>query len=502
MQCSATQRSFNKSRSFRDVRACTRSRCKLYAVRLMTSSRLLIGCLVLVTLAVFGGSCRKSEAVAEDPADLEAEQYFIRYIRIDTSNPPGNETAAAEFFHQIFEKEGIESRLVGPSPTRMSVYARLGSGSPAPALVLMHHLDVVPADARHWTVAPFEGVSKGGYIWGRGTLDIKSMGIASLMAMLDLKRSGAKLNRDVIFLGVADEEAGGAMGAEHLLAKHPELFKGIGYVLNEGGSNETIVDYVSYWGIEVAQKVPLWVRIVTRGRPVHAAVPPEDGGSAAQLLDILADVRAMPQPYRVTPAVREYFTSLARAKKGEKQVMLVNPDRYENNPQLAASLPAGSRALLTNTIGITRLEAGGVINSMPAESSAWLDIRLLPDETPSAMIDRLQAVIRDRGELEVIVAGISTEPARRDTDLYRTLETVMKRIEPRSVVGPLVTQGTSDSRFFRARGVTTYGISPFKVNYYDGDTVHGPDERIRRTFFFQGVGVMKQIVREFCVSAQ
>lgn len=453
---------------------------------------------ILLLIALAGPACRNSEAVAQDPAEREAEELFIRYLRIDTSNPPGNETAAAEFFHEIFQKEGIESRLVGPSPARMSVYARLRSGTNAPALVLMHHLDVVPADRRHWSVAPFEGISKGGYIWGRGALDIKSMGIANLMAMLDLKRSGASLNRDIIFLGVADEEAGGAAGARFLLENHPELFEGIGYVLNEGGSNETIVDYVSYWGIEVAQKVPVWVRITTRGRPVHAAVPPEDGGSAVRLLEILADVRAIEQPWRVTPVVRDYFISLARAKKGDKREALVDPERYENNPQLAARLPLGSRSLLTNTIGITRLEAGDVINSMPAESSAWLDIRLLPGESAEGMIETLRAVIGERGELHVLLAGIAVPPAPRNTDLYQTLELVMKRAEPRSVVGPLVTQGTSDSRFFRARNVPTYGISPFKVNYYDGDTVHGPDERIRTRFFHEGVGIMKQIVREFC----
>ncbi|HUF18125.1 MAG TPA: M20/M25/M40 family metallo-hydrolase [Thermoanaerobaculia bacterium] len=465
----------------------------------MTLPRRLLGCLALLLIVLSGGSCRKSEAVAEDPADLEAEQYFISYLRIDTSNPPGNETAAANFFHQIFQKEGIESRLVGPNPARMSVYARLRSGSSAPALVLMHHLDVVPADDVHWTVPPFEGVSKGGYIWGRGALDIKSMGVANLMAMLDLKRSGATLNRDVIFLGVADEEVGGAMGAQFLLEKHPELFEGIGYVLNEGGSNETIVDYVSYWGIEIAQKVPLWVRISTKGRAEHAAVPPDSGGSAAQLLDILRDLQAMPRPYHLTPAVRDYFLSLAKAKKGEKQEMLLNPERYENNPQLASRLPAGSRSLLTHTMAITRLQAGSVINAMPTEASAWLDFRLLPGSSPQAMVRELDRVIGERGELEVVLAGITTPPAPSNTDLYQALERVMRRAEPRSVVGPLVSAGTSDSRFFRARGVPTYGISPFKVNYYDGDTVHGPDERIRRTFFLQGVGVMKQIVREFCV---
>lgn len=289
------------------------------------------------------------------------------------------------------------------------------------------------------------------------------------------------------------------MGAQYLLEKHPELFEGIGYVLNEGGSNETIVDYVSYWGIEVAQKIPLWVRIFTKGRPVHAAVPPDSGGSAAQLLEILRDIQAMPRPYRVTPVVRDFFISLSRAKKGDKQEMLRHPERYENNAQLAASLPPGYRSLLTNTMAITKLQAGDVINSMPAESSAWLDFRLLPDESPAAMAGKLEATMGQRGELEVILAGITAPPSPTNTDLYQALVRVMQRAEPRSVVGPVVSPGTSDSRFFRARGVVAYGISPFKVNYYDGDTVHGPDERIRRTFFLQGVGVMKQIVREFCV---
>src|SRR6266566_8114561 len=180
-------------------------------------------------------NCRKASGGEDTLDEREAEADLIAYLRIDTSNPPGNETAGARFLQQLFAKEGIETRLVGSNPARQSIYARLNSGSSEKALLLLHHIDVVPVVMNEWSKPPFSGLRSGGYIWGRGALDIKSLGIAEAMAMLDLKRRHAPLKRDIIYLGVADEELGGLNGCKELLEKHAELFSNVGFVLNEAG---------------------------------------------------------------------------------------------------------------------------------------------------------------------------------------------------------------------------------------------------------------------------
>src|SRR5213082_406167 len=180
--------------------------------------------LIIIFIILAPLDCRRAGGAAEDPIDREARDIFIDYLRIDTSNPPGNETSGARFLQQLLIKEGIDAKLIGSDPKRQSVYARLVSGSNEKALVLLHHIDVVPAIASEWTKPPFAGIRSGGYIWGRGALDIKSLGIAELMAFVDLKRRHLPLRRDVIYLAVADEELGGVNGCAALLAQHPELF--------------------------------------------------------------------------------------------------------------------------------------------------------------------------------------------------------------------------------------------------------------------------------------
>src|SRR5262249_18700759 len=233
-------------------------------------------------------------------------------------NPPGNETAGARFLQQLLIREGVDAKLVGSNPARQSVYARLSSGTSERALLLLHHIDVVPVSAGEWKNPPFSGLRSGGYIWGRGALDMKSLGIAELMAIIDLKRRHASLRRDIIYLGVADEELGGIHGCKELLETHPELFANVGYVLNEAGYNETWAERVGFWGIEVQQKVPLFLRIHMKGMPGHAASPPDDGGALAKLVETLEAVKRIPTPYRITPAVSRYFAVLGAFKRDYK----------------------------------------------------------------------------------------------------------------------------------------------------------------------------------------
>jgi acetylornithine deacetylase/succinyl-diaminopimelate desuccinylase-like protein len=453
---------------------------------------------LLVLLAVASLQCRRAEGVARDPIDHEAEEALVSYLRIDTTNPPGNETSGARLLQQLLAKDGIESQLVGCDPNRQSLYARLSSGTSEKAIVLLHHIDVVPAPASEWTKPPFAGLRNNGYIWGRGALDVKSLGIAELMAFVDLKRRKLPLTRDVIYLAVADEELGGAHGCRELLEKHPELFNNVGYVLNESGSNETIIDKVVFWGIEVQQKVPLFLRLHIKGPPGHSASPPSNGGTMMELVRTLDAISKIETPYRATPAVLRYFHDLGATKtdaRGEVMREMTNPvdvTRVNN------VLGQGYASLLHDTIAITRINGGSCVNCMPSNATAEIDVRLLDDEKPDAMIAKIRSLLPKHSELEVLLAGEPGTESPADTDLFRTLAAEMKKAEPESAVASVVSIGTSDSRFFRARGIVAYGIAPFKVNYYDADTVHGADERIRARFFSEGVRLMRQIVAGFC----
>jgi acetylornithine deacetylase/succinyl-diaminopimelate desuccinylase-like protein len=457
---------------------------------------------VLLTLAFFiivaSLNCQKAAGGEDRPDEREAEQALVAYLRIDTTNPPGNETAGARFLQQLLLKEGIDAKLVGSNPARQSVYARISSGSNEKALLLLHHIDVVPTAASEWTKPPFGGIQSGGYIWGRGALDIKSLGIAELMAMADLKRRNVPLRRDIVYLGVADEELGGLHGCKELLETHPELFANVGFVLNEAGYNETIVDKVSFWGIEVQQKVPLFLRIHMKGPAGHSASPPDSGGTMMQLMRTLEAIVKIPTPYRVTPAVDRFFKIRGASKndeKGEVLRLLRNPVDAERVERV---LPPGYRSLIHDTIAITEIHGGICPNCLPMTAMADVDIRVLDDETTDAMLTKVRQTIPKEGKVEVLLAGTPVQESPSDTELFRVLAAAMKRSEPGSQVAPVVSAGTSDSRYFRARGIVAYGIAPFKVNYYDADTVHGTDERIRARFFDEGVRLTRQIVHDFC----
>src|SRR3954451_2163070 len=457
--------------------------------------------LLPLLLCLFGSvQCRRAAAGNGDPVEREAEAALVSDLRIDTSNPPGNETAGARFLQQLLTKEGIEARLVGADPNRQSVYARLVSGSNEKALILLHHIDVVPAAAGEWTKPPFAGIRSGGYIWGRGALDIKSLGIAELMAFVDLKRRHLPLRRDVIYLAVADEELGGINGCGALLAQHPELFANAGFVLNEGGYNETIVDHVSFWGIEVQAKVPLWLRVTMKGNAGHAAAPPDDGGTLAKLVRALDAIGRIPTPYRLTPAVARSFHDAGEARHDERGEVLRGIAEPMDLARIERVLSPGYRALLHDTIAITRVDGGSAINVLPATASADVDIRLLPDETPDAMIAKVKGSLPSGGELQVLLDSQPVPESPSDTELFRFLSSSFRNVESGSIVGAVVGAGTSDSRYFRARGIVAYGIAPFKVNYYDADTVHASDERIRARFFAEGVRLMRTIVSDFCVA--
>ncbi len=438
-----------------------------------------------------------SVAAGEPPsAEPETVRWLREYLQIDTTNPPGNEGEAAEFLAAILDREGIDSRILTSPEGRSSLYARLeatagaGADADAGALVLMHHSDVVPADGA-WQVAPFSGRRLEGKVWGRGALDVKGLGIAHLAAMLDLARSGSPRQRDVIFLAVADEETGGGQGARWLLEAHPELFTDVSGVLNEGGSNRVLSDRLIWWGVEVTQKRPLWLRVTAEGRGGHASgLHPKS--ATHRLVAGLARLIARPPRFRLTEAARMYLGTLARLEGGRTEELFSRIEAGEDAPSL--SMAPGLPIYFLDTIQVTVLDNGRGSNVVSPEASASIDIRLLPDTDSDAFLAEVRELLGEDIEVEVVLDAPEAPASPRDHSLYLALEEILG---VRSQVVPTFISGTTDSRFFRQRDIPAYGFSPFAINAQDTRGVHADDEAVPVDAFLRGVLTMSRILRRY-----
>jgi acetylornithine deacetylase/succinyl-diaminopimelate desuccinylase-like protein len=431
----------------------------------------------------------------------EAVDWLLGYLRIDTSNPPGNESAAAAYLASILHAEGIPTRLLVTPSGRANLYARLASARPVGGpLVLLHHMDVVPpGDA--WTRRPFAAEIEDGRIWGRGAIDAKSLGITHLAAMIELRRSGTELDRDVVFLAVADEETGGSQGMQWLLAEHADLFEGVAGVLNEGGSNRVAGERLFWWGIEVAQKRPLWLRVSTSGRGGHGSTY-NPASATHQLIASLSNLFRQDQPMRVTSAAKDYFGALSRFHGSAFEQVFGGPDlatverefqRMYDEGRAGSVLMPGMSAFFQDTIQITSLETPtSSINVVPQQASALLDVRLLPDTPVDDLLKRMRQALGKNPSIEVLLSSPPTPPSPTTTEIYRGLERTLGADAP---LVPSFITGTTDSRYFRERGIPAYGFSPFILNGDEVRGIHGADESIPLERFRNGLATMKKVVR-------
>jgi acetylornithine deacetylase/succinyl-diaminopimelate desuccinylase-like protein len=442
---------------------------------------------ILILAATF------SAQAGEDPLDRLA-----RYISVDTTNPPGNEMRGVAFFAPILEEAGIPFDSAESAPGRGNIWARLEGGD-EPALVLLHHMDVVPATASAWDSDPLIAVEKEGYLYGRGALDTKALGIMQLEAFLALHRSGKRLDRDVLFMATADEEAGGAFGAGWLVENRPELFEKVGFLLNEGGSCQQSNELACT--VEVAQKVPVWLKLAAEDTPGHGSAP-RTTSAPSRLVAALERIRRAPFEPRVLPSVRTMFASLARTEEPKWQEPLREIDEAIQDPDFLVRLQAEKphlHALIRNTCSLTVLSGSSKINVVPPEASAELDCRVLPDQDVDAFIEAIRERIADDAiRIEKIMA-FSAAASPSDTELFRVLESVSKEHYPKAIVIPSVTAGFTDSHFFRDLGIVSYGFGPIVVTQEDYLGVHGNNERIGVKNFRQGVRAMTEIVERFSV---
>lgn len=435
-----------------------------------------------------------------DALAREATQLLQEYIRVDTTNPPGNERLAAEFFRKVFDREGIPCEVLDMGKNRANVVAHVsGSGRKRP-LVLLNHLDVVPADAGRWTVPPLAGEMRDGYVYGRGATDMKGTAIAHCVTMLALKRSGARLDRDVIFLGTADEEEGvEANGAEWMVKNRLDALRNAELILTEGAYIDADASgKAKAWNVDVTEKSILWLKVTATGRAGHGSIP-EPNGAVAKLVRAMNRLVAFEPEARLIPSVEKYFEAIAATATQPLAADLRDPRAALADPLRRSRLLADPfrSAALRATVSVTGLRGSDKVNVIPGEASALVDCRLLPGEDAGAFLETLKRVAAEPGlKWEIVASSVATE-STTDSDLFRAIERARDRFDPGVPVLTPPLLSTTDATTFRQAGFVVYGFETWRIGP-DDDRSHGDDERLSLANVRFGVEATHFIVWAVC----
>jgi acetylornithine deacetylase/succinyl-diaminopimelate desuccinylase-like protein len=418
-------------------------------------------------------------------AGHEAAAFLQQLIRFDTTNPPGNEIACARYIADIFARSGIEAEVIEPAPERGSVIARLkGSGAKRP-LLLLSHLDVVPAIAEDWKHPPFGGEILDGEIWGRGALDTKNLTAIWMTIMLEIKRRGLRLERDVVFAATADEEMGGVWGVKWLTENRPDLLD-CEFALNEGGGGAVVIGGRTMYVYQTAEKGICRTGVTARGTAGHASMPHQDN-PVVHLGEALHRVGANRLPMHVTETLRLFVNRVAAAVPddlGSTVKMLLDPETTEaalaviSDPQHVHAF----QAMLRNTACPTVIQGGSKSNVIPQTATAQIDCRILPGQTPDSLMAELRSLLGLNGQTNgriTLHLDRSAQPTESppDTVLTEALERAITKHDPNACIVPFLVPGSTDGRFLRPKGVVCYGFCPTLPGTADR-TIHGINERV------------------------
>ncbi len=423
-----------------------------------------------------------------------AVNLLSEFIRIDTTNPPGNEEDAVLFLDGYFDKAGIPTEIFHVAPKRANLLARIPGKNKGKPVVLLSHIDVVPAKAEEWEVPPFSGEVRDGFIYGRGAIDMKSQTICQLLAFAQLQKEGAKPERDIIYLATCDEEVGGQHGVEYMLKNVDEL-RNASFVLSEGGC---IVDENGrlHAQVSVAEKKLSQFMIRAKGTGGHGSMPHKNSANE-KVLNAAHAIMSYQWPFKPTSIVSTYLNGILKGEKvkgftftslkqtlGNKQFR----DFVENNPVY--------NALLRNTVTPTILKGGEKINVIPAESSISFDARLLPTESHSNFFKKIERLAGK--DVEVIPVGTGKSnplSSGYNTPYFRGIKKVVNTLMGPVPVLPFLTTGATDLRYFRNLGIPAYGFFPITLPNEELFRMHGKDERISVAALKQGLVGMYEIVK-------
>ena len=439
----------------------------------------------------------------------EVTSFLSELIRINTTNPPGNETAAAKYLAENLSREGFECELFESAPERGSVVTRLKGTGEKPSLLLLSHLDVVAADAKEWSVDPFGGVVKDGFVWGRGALDMKGMTAVEVTVLKLLKRNGVKLKGDVVLAATADEEQGGVLGADYLLRNYPEKIFAP-YVLNEGGGLAMPTRNGNMFMVQTAEKGLLWFKVKAKGIPGHGSMPNVADNAIMRMNKVIAKLGNYRLPVSLVPTVKKFLEEIARTDPVLQEPfsrLLENPatsdqildELAKTAPQLAEEVRPRLRMTITPTI----IHGGVKENVIPSECETVFDCRILPGQESAQAIELIKTLLGEVDSEKLVFESLQVqEPSEStvETPLYAVIVAVLKEFEPNCGVTPVLMTGGTDSRFFRRMGSVCYGFQPMYPEVFSGKVVkreHGIDERISIENLVFGTSVLYETVKRF-----
>jgi acetylornithine deacetylase/succinyl-diaminopimelate desuccinylase-like protein len=410
-----------------------------------------------------------------------AQRWMQEYVRIDTSNPPGNEARAVDWMSKIIDQENIEFRVYEIAPNRSLLWAILRGTSRMKKrpIVLLNHTDVVTADASHWTHPPFAGEIANGVLYGRGAQDMKDEAIAQLVTLVMLKREKLPMERDVIFLASPDEEATN-IGVDWVM-KHTDLLGNAEFLINEGGVNREENGRTVVVGVDVAEKSPYWLHLVAHGSAGHGSRPLSNS-APNRLVRALYRIQSWEQPLLLLPWIEASLQRQAAIETGPRAAWFRNPRQALKDPRFRAYLDSDPDIafMFRNTVSITMFGGSQQTNVIPPDAWANLDIRLLPGVDPAAFAVELKKVIADPNiTFQQIGTFFKANAAPTDTALFRAIEKVSGRYFNNAPVIPTLTSGYNECQRYRELGIAAYGFMPYSATREETDTEHGNDERVR-----------------------
>jgi acetylornithine deacetylase/succinyl-diaminopimelate desuccinylase-like protein len=457
--------------------------------------------ILLTTSFVFASRLgAQTKPVDWDALAREAQSILSDYLRVNTTNPPGNELLAARFLKGILEREGIEAQILDTTelgPNRANLYARLRGNGTKRAIALVHHMDVVPATPASWSVDPFSGAIKDGYIWGRGAIDMKGTGVAQLMALIAIKRSGVPLTRDVVYIGNSDEELT-STGGLVFVSRHADLLKDVEYLMTEGADNLLENGKVVYFAVGVAEKRTFWQRLTVNGVPSHGSRPTKQN-PVPRLVAALYKISQYETPLHLTPGVDKFFRDIARLYPEPQRSWLSNVSVALNDPKAREWILSDIfwNAYLRNTISLTGLAGSNKTNVIPGVATADVDIRLLPDQDPAEFLRTLQGIVGDTAvHFTTLLQPKTPLESPINTDLFHAIERAAHEREPTAFVTTPMETAATDRPTYRKLGITTYGFSPFRIPRPEIQRgMHGNDERLSVDNVGYGVRFLYDILR-------
>ena len=447
--------------------------------------------------------CAKLLREVED----EVTTLLSDLIRINTTNPPGNETSAAKFLAKALEEEGLKCEVVESSKGKGNVITRIKGDGEKPSLLLLSHLDVVPATPKEWSVDPFSGLVKEGCVWGRGALDCKSLVAIEALVMKLLVRDGVKLKGDVVFAATADEEMGGGAGVGWLVENHPEKISA-DYVINEGGGFSIPINGRHVFTVQTAEKGIVWMKIKAHGRPGHGSIPGAADNAVLRMAEVARRLGTHRSKIKVVPTVKQMMKELSKERGAfarRLSSLMTNPlfaDRIlDRMAKKEKGMAEFFRALMRTTIAPTMVHGGIKENIIPSECEGVFDCRILPGQTKETLLNEVKEVLKniEKLEFEYIKADEPSE-SPFDTALYRQVRETLREFLPDCSVVPFMMTGGTDSRYLRRLGSVCYGFHPLKTDVSMDELLkmtHGIDERISVENLVFGTSVLYQLVEKF-----